>query len=115
MYIDTFSSGNIDQVIYPRSAMKYIQILPLLESGAVEHYQFTDEEIAVMCASHYSEPHHLAVVRAILSKIGVTEDDLACGGHAPGCEVSMYQYIRCLCNNFEVISPQDLLIYLYWR
>jgi L-asparaginase II len=47
-----FQHGNINQMFYPRSSMKYIQILPLLESGCVDHFGFTDDEISIMCASH---------------------------------------------------------------
>ena len=46
------ATGNIKQMFYPRSALKYCQVLPLLESGCVEEYKFTLEEISVMCASH---------------------------------------------------------------
>lgn len=63
------SLGDIDRLFYPRSALKYVQVLPLLASGAVEAYGITDEEIAVMCASHNGEPQHLAAVRSILAKV----------------------------------------------
>ena len=80
-------------MFYPRSALKYVQILPLLESGCMEKYNFTLEEISVMCASHgnhlsltyyYSnslthldgEPRHLELVRSILAKVGLKETDL---------------------------------------
>ena len=88
-----YSYGNIHQMMYPRSAVKYTQILPLLESGAADHFGFTDEEIAVMCASHNGQPEHLAVVRSILSKIGAAESDLSCGGHWPETEFAV-QYIK---------------------
>jgi L-asparaginase II len=39
-----FQAGNIDQVFLPRSAVKYVQVLPLIESGACEHFGFSDEE-----------------------------------------------------------------------
>ena len=87
-------AGNIDQQFFPRSAVKYVQVLPLLESGCVEHFGFTPEEIAVMCSSHNATPEHLRVVRSILSKCGVNESDLNCGGHTPGCEVSAWNYVR---------------------
>lgn len=89
-----YSNGNINQLFFPRSAVKYIQILPLLESGAVEHYGFTLEELAVMCASHSSSPVHLNAVRSILSKIGAHESDLRCGGHTPEFEEDTFEYIR---------------------
>lgn len=78
-----FSKGNIHQVCYPRSAMKFLQPIPLLESGAVERFGFTLEEIAVMCGSHNAESMHLDVVTSILHKIGLTASDLKCGAHYP--------------------------------
>lgn len=52
-----------------------------------------EEELAVMCASHWGEPFHLSAVRSILVKIGCTEADLACGGHSPA-ERCAYDYVR---------------------
>ena len=69
------------------------QVLPLVESGALEHFGITQEELSVMCASHWGEPFHLAAVRSILAKIGCVEDDLECGGHSPE-EQCAYDYVR---------------------
>jgi L-asparaginase II len=63
-----FSAGNLEQLFYPRSSMKFIQVLPVIETGTAEHFGFTDTEISVMCASHNAEPEHLATVRSILTK-----------------------------------------------
>ena len=78
-----WSAGNVKQIFYPRSAMKYCQILPLLESGAANYFDFTDQEIAIMCASHEGHKVHLETVRGILRKIGCDESMLQCGGHVP--------------------------------
>lgn len=78
-----FSFGNIDAYVLPRSAIKYVQVLPLLAHENVGKYQFTADEIAVMCASHNSEQIHLDAVRSILNKINANERDLGCGGHEP--------------------------------
>ncbi len=78
-----FSMGDIHQMCYPRSSMKFLQHIPLLESGAVLKYGFTLKEIAVMCGSHNSEKMHLETVASILSKIGLSELDLKCGAHLP--------------------------------
>lgn len=78
-----FSKGNVDQVCYPRSAMKFIQVLPLIELGGIEKFGFTLEEIAVMCGSHNAEQEHLEVVECILSKIGLNKNDLFCGPQYP--------------------------------
>jgi L-asparaginase II len=86
--------GDIDRLFYPRSAMKFVQILPLLESGAADYYDFTDRELSVMCASHNSEGFHLETVRNILSKIALHENDLACGGHTPISEEAAFEYVR---------------------
>src|SRR5882757_509885 len=32
--------GDVDQPVFPRSAVKAIQALPLVESGAADHYGF---------------------------------------------------------------------------
>jgi len=87
-------SGNINQRFYLRSGLKFVQAIPLIESGAAEHYDLTEEEIAVVCASHDSQPFHLEAVRSILSKIEMSEADLQCGGHTPCSELSAFQYVR---------------------
>jgi L-asparaginase II len=76
-----FSLGEVDMPVYPRSSLKPIQALPLLESGAADAFELTDEEIALACASHSGEPMHTTRVAAWLKKIGCTEADLACGPH----------------------------------
>ena len=96
-YDVVYSQGNIEQMFYPRSALKYVQILPLLESGAVEHFGFTEQELAIMCASHNSEAEHLVTVRSILAKAGISESDLRCGGHTPISEAAAFEYVRQGC------------------
>jgi L-asparaginase II len=73
--------GDIEATIYPRSALKPIQALPLVESGAAEAFGLDDEEIALACASHSGEPMHTTRIAAWLKRIGCTESDLACGPH----------------------------------
>jgi L-asparaginase II len=78
-----FETGDIQQVCFPRSALKLFQIIPLLESGAVEEFGFTTEEIAIMCGSHNGENEHLRVVKSILKKIGLDGKELKCGAQYP--------------------------------
>ncbi len=75
--------GEVDTVVYPRSAIKSVQVLPLIETGAAEHFAITDEEIALACSSHSGEPAHVALVRDWLARIGLDESALECGGHLP--------------------------------
>ena len=78
-----WSIGDVSSPTYPRSAIKLIQVLPVLMSGVVDAFKFSDEEVAIMCASHSGEPSHLATVRSILSKSGLSESDLGCGALSP--------------------------------
>ena len=88
------SSGNIQRLIYPRSAFKAFQCLPVIESGAADHFGLNDEEIALCCASHSGEAEHVQVARSILHKIGVSETCYECGAQWPGHRASVYDLVR---------------------
>jgi L-asparaginase II len=75
--------GAIDRPIFPRSAVKMIQALPLMETGAAERFRLTGEQLALACASHSGEPAHVRAVEAWLTHIGLSGHALACGAHAP--------------------------------
>ena len=77
------AAGDPEAYIYARSSAKPFQALPLILSGAADTFAFTDEELAVACASHNAEEPHLAAVRSILEKAGLTEEDLQSGAHLP--------------------------------
>lgn len=76
-------AGNPGLVSYYRSSSKPLQAVPLVESGAADHFGLTEQEIAICCGSHGGEDIHVAAVLSILDKIGVGPDALACGVHAP--------------------------------
>ncbi len=75
--------GDVERAIFPRSAVKPMQAVPLIESGAAERYGFGDEELAIACASHNGEPGHVAVVERMLARAGLDATALACGAHWP--------------------------------
>ena len=75
--------GDVGQPVYPRSAIKALQALPLVESGAADAFAFGDEALALACASHNGEPRHVATAAAMLAAAGLSEDDLACGAQPP--------------------------------
>jgi L-asparaginase II len=75
--------GAIAQPVFPRSAVKPLQALALVESGAADEFGVSDAEIALACASHNGEPVHVAAVRAWLARLDLTTDALECGPHAP--------------------------------
>lgn len=78
-----YSEGDVQQICYPRSALKLIQVLPLLEHGGMEHFGFTLQEIAIMCGSHNGEEEHQQVVNSILQKISLDKEHLFCGVQYP--------------------------------
>jgi L-asparaginase II len=78
-----FSFGDVERAVYPRSAVKAFQALPLIESGAADELGLTEAEIALACASHSGEAAHVAGVAAMLGKAGADAGALACGAHWP--------------------------------
>jgi L-asparaginase II len=76
-----FSLGDIEAPTFPRSSLKMVQALPLVESGAADAFGLSSEHLALACASHSGEPMHTERVAAWLERIGCTEHDLACGAH----------------------------------
>ncbi|HEX8664792.1 MAG TPA: asparaginase [Beijerinckiaceae bacterium] len=75
--------GDVECRVFPRSAVKALQALPLVEGGFVDKYGLTDAEIALACASHSGEPEHVAAATAVLAKAGQTPACLECGAHWP--------------------------------
>jgi L-asparaginase II len=75
--------GEEGRLVYPRSAVKPIQAIPLVESGAADAFALTGEELALACASHNGEPAHVAAAAGLLARLGLGEHDLECGAHAP--------------------------------
>ena len=75
--------GDIEWPIFPRSAVKALQAMPLVAEGAADALGLSDEELALACASHNGEPAHVAAVAAMLAKAGADASVLECGAHWP--------------------------------
>src|SRR5215510_4406406 len=86
--------GDIEPPVYGRSAIKPLQALPLIESGAADRFGVSVAEIALACASHNGEPRHVELVTAWLARIGCAVADLECGSHAPYHESSVEALLR---------------------
>ncbi len=80
------AAGDPNTVTYFRSACKPHQSIPLITSGAADAFGFTEDEIAMSCASHSGEPMHVEIVKRMLEKIGMAESDLRCGIQYPFSE-----------------------------
>ena len=75
--------GDIDAPVFPRSAIKALQALPLLEGGAADALHLSEAEIALACSSHSGEPVHADAAAAMLRKAGRDASALECGAHWP--------------------------------
>lgn len=76
-----FSLGDTDSGVFPRSACKAMQALPLMESGAADAYGFGNKELALACSSHSGEPEHVALATKMLAAAGRDVSALECGAH----------------------------------
>ena len=79
----TYQAGDVDRPVFPRSAYKILQALPLIETGAADAYGLANHQLALACASHNSEPGHVDAVTDWLESIDCTPGHLACGAHQP--------------------------------
>jgi L-asparaginase II len=75
--------GDPQTVTFLRSTAKPFQALPFIERGGHEKFGLSAREIAIMCASHSGTDDHVATIKTMQAKIGVTVDDLMCGMHYP--------------------------------
>jgi len=80
--------GDIERAVFPRSAVKVLQALPLVASGAADRLQLSDAELALACASHGGEALHASTAAAMLAKAGLDSDCLECGTHWPYNEIA---------------------------
>ncbi|HEX2256893.1 MAG TPA: asparaginase [Afifellaceae bacterium] len=78
-----FGIGDVDRPIYPRSAIKPLQALALVETGAADAFGYGARELALAQASHGGEPGHVALAAAMLKAAGLEPSTLACGAHPP--------------------------------
>lgn len=92
-----FSIGDIERNIYPRSALKLFQAIPLIESGAARNYDLSDEEITLACASHNGENMHTSAVEKWLARLDLSVNDLENGSAFP-----MFDPAKC-----RMISDQS--------
>jgi|TARA_R110000803_G_scaffold38770_1_gene83757 L-asparaginase II len=73
--------GDIDALMYPRSAIKPLLAIPLVESGAADAFKLEDKHIALACSSHNGEEEHATTVKAWLEHIGLSVETLECAPH----------------------------------
>lgn len=68
------STGDLERPYFLRSAAKPFQATVSQESGA----RLSMQQMALACASHGGQPVHIAIVRDMLSEVGLDESALRC-------------------------------------
>ncbi|WP_206881047.1 asparaginase [Alicyclobacillus mali (ex Roth et al. 2021)] len=86
--------GDLDFFTFARSSCKPIQAIPVVESGALETFGLDDSHLALMCASHSSEPMHVEKASQILQSIGLGPEHLVCGVHVPHSRDAYEEMVR---------------------
>lgn len=71
--------GDGAALVYPRSCLKPLQAIAVMRSGV----QLDGEQAALASASHSGTPEHLRVVRELLARAGLSEEDLRCPADWP--------------------------------
>lgn len=79
---------------FARSAMKPVQALPVVTTGAAERFGFEAADLALCCASHNGEEQHRQRVASMLERAGLTEESLECGIHPPRDRETYHDLIR---------------------
>jgi L-asparaginase II len=88
-----FEWGDTGRPVFPRSAIKPLQCLPLIETGAADRFGFGAAEVALACASHAGAEQHAELAAAMLARAGLTIDALGCGAHPPSDEAAGHRLV----------------------
>ncbi|HCB02025.1 MAG TPA: L-asparaginase [Anaerolineae bacterium] len=89
-----YSYGDPYTVAFLRSSAKPFQALPFVEKGGVEHFGFTESELAISCASHETGQLHLDLIHSLQVKVGIQEQHLQCGPHLPADAKKLKEVIK---------------------
>jgi L-asparaginase II len=85
--------GETSQPVFPRSSVKALQAIPLIESGAADCFAFGAQELALACASHSGTRRHTMLVADMLRRVGLTHCALSCGAHMPTDDNAAHELI----------------------
>ena len=97
-----FSSGDPHYLTCIRSSLKPFQTAASIKSGAIDSANFSDKEIALMCASHQGEEDHINTAKSMLEKLNLSVENYECGSHLPSNKKVRYDMIQ------QEISPTSL-------
>jgi L-asparaginase II len=89
-----FSAGEFGRPVFPRSSVKAIQALLLVETGAAEEYGFGTKELALSQASHIGQPGHVRLAQSMLKAAGLDDTALECGPQMPAMPEDVFELTR---------------------
>ncbi len=88
------SWGDVDQLIFVRSAIKPMLAIDVIQSGAADQYDLSESELALACASHQGEDIHQNVVKNWLARLDLSSHNLICGEALPDDVASAHKIIE---------------------
>lgn len=89
------SYGEADVIkTFPRSAIKMLQAVSFVESGAFQKLELSKAHLALASSSHQGEARHTEMVQAWLKKLDLSEGNLICGAHYPADEKTKFEMIQ---------------------
>ncbi len=89
-----YARGNPQTPTYLRSSAKPFQTIASVKLGTADHFQFTDAEVAMMCASHGGQAIHTQAIQGMAQKCKASLDLLQCGPHVPYHEATAEELVR---------------------
>ena len=97
-----YSTGNDNDVIYPRSAIKIFQGIPFANSNAIKLFNLNKKQIALSCSSHRGERFHIKELKDWLEKTKLKPSNLKCGIHNPIDEKSSIENLKKNIKSYQV-------------
>lgn len=86
--------GNPEMATMPRSAIKFLQAIPFVETEAFDFFKLDEKHLAMACASHEGEKQHILLIHEWMTKLGIVESNFCCGGHWPSHVPTAHEMIR---------------------
>lgn len=88
--------GETERPVLPRSAMKPLQALALIEQLQQNGLDktLTADQICITCASHNGQPAHTQAAASLLTHFDIAEDSLICGAHWSLDQDSLIEQVR---------------------
>ena len=75
--------GDPQLEVYPRSAVKPFQAMPLVLGGGCERFALEPADLAIICGSHGGSVEHVERSLSLLERGGFAPEELGCAPHAP--------------------------------